>query len=73
MSLRRLLQMARRDLPLTLGLAAGCGITIWIMVDLLLIGASPLVIPIVIAVGVGGTTIGVWVGRFVQRRFIRGR
>jgi len=63
--------MARRDLPLTLGLAAGCGVTIWIMTDLLLIGASPLVIPIVIAVGVVGTTIGVWIGRRITRAFIR--
>ncbi len=61
----------RLYIPYILGFLAVGGLTSYWVVDAIVAGASPLVIPIFIAVGLVGSVIGLYVTRVIRRKVIK--
>ena len=60
----------RLDLPLVLGILAGIALTSYVSIATVVRGTNPLAVPIIIAVGVIGTAIGLYVGSRFSKRVI---
>ncbi len=63
----------RLDIPILLGVLAGVGLTSSWVISAIVRGTNLLVIPIIIAVGVVGSGIGLYVGWLFREKVIRKR
>ncbi len=60
-------------MPLVLGILAGLGLTTYVVVATIVSGVNPMAIPIIVAVGVVGTGIGLYVGHLFRSKVNRKR
>ena len=61
----------RIDVPFILGFLAVGGLVSYWVIAAVLRGANPLVIPIIIAVGIVGSGIGLYVTRVIRTKIIK--